>query len=217
MVEALHDELQSHHGGLKLHDDIERIIQRPTDVIHFWETKSTSSQVVKTGGKLRDTVSRVITKLGQEHKHLNVFCGIKGGADEVGRRGVSPAYIQALLSSKIVVVAQRDEWEDHYRLFEALIGGAMVMTDLMLSLPQGLENGTSLIEYTSAEDLSQKILYYLQHEEERLEIAKRGRFVAMSQHRSWHRIEEIVFGKPMTVCREDKNGPCPYVVHASEI
>jgi len=31
------------------------------------------------------------------------------------------AYLEGLLTPKIVVVAQQDSWEDHYRLFEAIV------------------------------------------------------------------------------------------------
>ena len=137
----------------------------------------------------------------------------------VGRRGVNADYIDGMLQTKILVVTQRDYWEDHYRLFEALISGAMVMTDRMLSLPAGLENGTSLIEFISEEDLRAKIHYYLQNTEKRLEIAREGRLVSMTKHRSWHRIEEIIFGEALSKCRQpsdEKKSPCPWVVHGNE-
>jgi spore maturation protein CgeB len=101
-------------------------------------------------------------------------------------------------------VTQRDKWEDHYRLFEALVTGPFVITDRVLSLPQGLQNGTSVIECTSAEDLRSKIIYFLAHPEERLAIARHDRFVAMTRHRSWHRIEEIIFGSSVTQCSEKR-------------
>ena len=114
-------------------------------------------------------------------------------------------------------MTQCDKWIDHYRLYEALVTGGMIITDRMLSLPRGLVNGTNIIECTSRDDLKSKILYYLSHPEERIEIARQGRFVAMSQHRSWHRMEEIVFGKIMSNCShgESDNSACPFVVHAS--
>jgi hypothetical protein len=49
------------------------------------------------------------------------------------------------MTSKIVVVAQRDRWEDHYRLMEALSRSTMVLLDDMISLLRGLENGTSIV------------------------------------------------------------------------
>lgn len=92
----------------------------------------------------------------------------------------------------------------------------MVMTDRMLSLPAGLQNGTSIVEFTSEEDLRSKILYYLAHDNERLSIAHEGRKVAMTRHRTWHRIEEVIFGDVMTRCSGRPDSKCPYIVHASE-
>jgi len=106
-----------------------------------------------------------------------------------------------MLRSKIIVLSQRDEWEDQYRLMEAMVSGAMVMTDAMLSLPTGYHDALNIVEYHSAVDLLDKITYYLdpQHESERLAIATQGRTLAMTRHRSWHRMEEIIFGRIMSL------------------
>ena len=101
---------------------------------------------------------------------------------------------------------------------EALVGGACVFSDSMLGVPAGLENGTSVVFFTSATDLKNKILYYMSHPEERINIAKAGRSVAMRRHRSWHRMEEIIFGHPSSVCEPDQPlTECnPWVVHFNE-
>lgn len=164
---------------------------------------------------LRHLVSETVEDMGKS-EGLNVFVGLAGDAVRTGRRGVKSEYIDALLSSKINIVAQRDSWEDHYRLFETLVTGGMVLTDRMLSLPKGLENGTNIVEYISQEDLRSKIRYYLSHPDERIEIARQGRLLAMSEHRSWHRLEEIIFNMPMTVCERKDGSPCPFIVHANE-
>jgi spore maturation protein CgeB len=104
------------------------------------------------------------------------------------------------------VVVQRDGWEDHYRLFEALASGPMVLADKMLGLPRGLENGTNLVLFDILLDMERLILHYLAWPEERIAISKRGLEMAMGQHRTWHRMEELVFGCPLT-----RTGP-PYLV-----
>jgi hypothetical protein len=189
-------------------------LERPVDVIHLWPVDWTG--VGNVSSILRTQVSRVVTDLAKTEK-LNAFVGLKGSAVRTGRRGVKHEYIEALLDTKIVVVTQRDDWEDHYRLFEAVISGALVLTDRMLGMPQGLVNGTSIVEFATEEDLKQKILYYLAHMDERREIARRGREVAMTRHRTWHRIEDVIFGRPMSECSPDKpDSHCPYIVHANE-
>jgi spore maturation protein CgeB len=108
---------------------------------------------------------------------------------------------------------------DFYRLLEGIIAGACVFTDVMLTLPRGLKNGTSVVEYSSIRNLQDLILYYLEHDDERIRIAKAGRDVAMRQHRSWHRMEEVLFGRPISVCEPDQEiEVCnPWVVHAKDM
>ncbi|CAJ1968801.1 unnamed protein product [Cylindrotheca closterium] len=100
-----------------------------------------------------------------------------------------------MLTTKIVVVTQRDEWEGHYRLYEALLSGAMVMSDQMLILSRLglLENGTSVIEFDSETSLISLAQYYLDHNSERQAIAARGRQIAMSRHRSSCNIWNMLF------------------------
>lgn len=211
-IETMQDALREQHN-MTLASPIE-MLDRKTDVSHFWPVDLKGVGGVHS--KLRQKVSRIIVEMG-DSSNLNVFVGLAGSAHKEGRRGVQSVYIEAMLETKIIVVTQRDNWEDHYRLFEALISGAMVMTDRMLLLPQGLDNGTSVIEFDSADDLRSKIMYFTSHQEERLAIARKGREVSMNQHRSWHRIEEVIFGKAISGCSRKKLASgCPWIVHASE-
>ena len=104
-----------------------------------------------------------------------------------------------MLGSKIVIVTQKDSWEDHYRMFEALACGPLVITDYMLALPNGLENGTHLLMFHSIAELHHLVQYYLSRDTERVEIAERGYQIAMNQHRSHHRLEHLIFGAPITI------------------
>ncbi len=215
-VQSLQDVLFDQYNQT-LASPIEQL-PRSIDVAHFWTAAPvyTSYKTLKRSrSNLRNRVSGIITELGDEYPHIQSFVGFAGSHGSQGRYGVASAYIEALLDAKIVVVTQTDRWEDHYRLYEALVTGSMVITDRMLSLPRGLVNGTSVIECTSRDDLRSQILYYLSHPEERLAIARQGRYVAMSQHRSWHRMEELIFGEIRTHCAHDNSTDCPFVVHAS--
>eukprot|EP00977_Amphora_coffeiformis_P001018 scaffold219_cov156-Amphora_coffeaeformis.AAC.16 len=211
-VEALHVALKKQ--GHNLAYPIEKL-PRATDVIHLWplnETKKVNTQYAK----LRIRVSEILTELGRKH-NLKTFIGLAGKPLKEGRRDVAGDYIKMLLDTKIVVIAQRDFWEDHYRLMEALVSGACVLTDFMHGLPEGLKNGTSVLMYTSPQDLEDLILYYLGHDEERIEIGKRGREIAMQRHRTWHRMEEIIFGEILSNCEsKETGGDCPYIVHGNE-
>ena len=193
-----------------LSDSIETTCDRSLDLVHFWRHSGDKN---KNYSRLRMKVSEVLyddycettidrTTGADTIKHPFCFIGITGPRGKTGRNEVSPDYIDTMLRSKIIVLSQRTSWEDHWRFFEAMVAGAMVMTDSMISLPEGYEDGVSVVEYGSAEELLAKLEYYLEHEAERLSIAREGRKLAMAGFRSWHMMERLVFGKVLTTTTE---------------
>jgi hypothetical protein len=207
--------LQSNNNNLSLADPKMEslLLNRPVDISHFWETSKDTIEINPVASKLRDYINLLIR---QRLNDTNHFVGLIGTADIVGRRVAQVGFIEAMLQSKIIVVSQRDKWEDQYRLYEALVSGALVMTDQIVAMPRGLENGTSIVEFGSADEFVRLVRYYLKHVEERIAIARRGREVAMTFHRSWHRMEEIVLGRVVTKCAKESNKNCPFVVQANE-
>mmetsp|Transcript_517 Transcript_517/g.1484 ORF Transcript_517/g.1484 Transcript_517/m.1484 type:complete len:808 (+) Transcript_517:120-2543(+) len=202
--------LNSNHK-IGLPHPIEKL-RRPTDVSHIWPLSNSTGLehgVQQKYGRFRNRVSQLIHEYGQE-LGWTTSIEVKGKGIKAGRHGVHVDYIEALLETKILVVTQRDAWEDHYRLMEALVSGACVFSDFMFGLPAGLQNGTSIVLFKTKDELKSLISYYLGHDAERLDIARRGREVAFSKHRSWQRMEEVVFGKILT---ESK---CPYIVHSKD-
>jgi len=166
---------------------------RPIDAASFWLPDQDLDSISDVKSELRASVSRTLLHLEQSDG-LTVTAGLAGEREGKGRNGVTHAYTQALLDHKIITVAQRDRWEGHYRLMEALSGGALVMTDPMHPLPYLLEDGDGLVVYNSLEDLQNKILYYINNPTERLRIAARGYHIAMHYHRSWHVMDRMILG-----------------------
>ena len=190
---------------------------RSVDVAHHWPPSTEVAQF----SNLRNRVSTwLIDKFGQTT--YQVHCDMIGQHDRVGRRHAQKGYVEAMVTTKILVVAQRDTYEDHYRLWEALASGAMVVTDPMLTLPSTLQNGTHLLIYHSLEEMVAFVKHYLEHPDERLGVARAGYSVAMGRHRSWHRMEEIILGRVITSCEqlglEDgmRTSSCPFAVHTNE-
>jgi Glycosyl transferases group 1 len=180
---------------------------RDLDVSHFY-ARQTNVGTKAYFDNLRNGINSILRfmdgmVLGNNRK-LTTFCGLAGKDKKLGRNVVSPEYINTMLRSKIIVVAQRDAWSDHYRLMEALSSGAMILADETLILPRGLRHGESLIMFHSYSDLREKLLYYLQHDEERLLVAKKGWDIAMGYHRSWHAMESLIFGHPITNAGDSK-------------
>jgi len=199
--------------GMKLTSPIESI-PRSKDFIYLWpaDNKGINTQFAY----FRHRVANIMVELKEKH-NLTAYVGLAGKALKTGRHSVSDQYIDIMLDAKVIVVAQRDQWEGHYRLMEALVTGACVLHDFMHGLPAGLQNGTSIVLYSTPEELENLLLYYLEHDEERIEIGRRGREVAMQRHRTWHRMEEVVFGEILTTCEsKPPGGNCPYIVHGDE-
>jgi hypothetical protein len=176
------------------------VIHRPIDVSHFYQRQANVA-IRAYYDNLRNGVNVVLKFLNNMPvlgRPIQTFAGLAGKDRKQGRNEASQAYADIMMQSKIIVVAQRDAWSDHYRLTEALSSGAMVLADETLVLPRGFRDGESLVIFTSFEDLREKLLYFLQHDEERLRIAKKGWEVVMGYHRSWHGIEAVIFGEPVT-------------------
>jgi hypothetical protein len=206
IVEAIatHIRQQSNHSLIDLPHRPRRI-----DVAHHWPPSTEVAQF----SNLRNRVSTwLIEKFGTDYQ---VVCEMAGQHDRVGRRHAQQGYIESMVDSKILVVAQRDTYEDHYRLYEALASGSLVMADPMYTLPPTLQNGTHLLVYASLPNLISLVQYYLQNDIERLTIAQAGFRMGLSRHRSWHRMEEIILGRPITTCKSDHT-QCPYTVHTNE-
>jgi hypothetical protein len=85
---------------------------RPRDVAHFWRADTIGDN--DQTGKLRSAVSRGLLEFAAEPDNSNWTVL----ADEIGKRkwsGRNQAqldYAQALTTTKIVVVCQRDRWEE---------------------------------------------------------------------------------------------------------
>lgn len=217
------DDTQDYHPTKSHNNLIELgILQRnrSIDVTHFWPSPPDRiplegggrSQGVDRGGRLhnnarlRDLVSIVLEDLNTtsvtvaNHSgstRIHAMTGLAGRAGDKGRDNVNTEYAQRLLSSKIVVVAQKDHWEAHHRLMEALISGACVFSDDMMSIPSDYKDGESIVFYNSIANLKNKVLFYLKHPVQRLKIAQRGLEVSMQRHRSWLLMEEVIFGRPL--------------------
>lgn len=60
------------------------------------------------------------------------------------------------------------------RVLDILACGGFCLTNYQKEIAESFEDGKELVMYTGMEDLLRKAEYYLQHEEERIQIAKAG-------------------------------------------
>lgn len=171
--------------------------QRPIDVLHPWNISFKEGK-----SKLRNAVTKLVRSWNGTLQHSNRFTITsieeQGERRHVGRNMVDPRYVRAMLAAKIVVVTQKDDWEDHYRLFESMSCGALVLHDSMIAPPNGLIDGENIVFFKSLEELEERVIYYLENDQQREMLAKRGWRMTFERHRSWHRMEELIFGRPLT-------------------
>jgi len=138
---------------------------------------------------------RVANFIKNNFSNLNIHVGVVGKIGEIGRNTIQKAYYNKMLHSKIVVTCNPNNWEGDYRLFEALASGALVFVDKMKTpIKNPFINGEHLIYYDilNLEELKEKILYYLEHNEERKKIALNGNEYAKKYHMARNRVDEIL-------------------------
>lgn len=78
------------------------------------------------------------------------------------------------------------------RIWDILGAGGFVLTNFQTEIPEYFEIGRDLETYASEEELIQKIGYYLEHEEERKEIARNGYLKAKEQYSLEMRIKQML-------------------------
>jgi len=167
-------------------------LSRPMDIRTFWNATVCESRANRCN--FRNYIAGEVASLPSKHPSMKVDTDVIGFIHNAGRKFVSPDYIQALLTTKIIVLAQRDKWEGHLRLMEGLLSGALVLHDPQVYWPYGIVDGVNIVVYHSMFDLEEKILYYLDpaNEQERIMIGQRGREIALSKNRFWDNVERLL-------------------------
>lgn len=78
------------------------------------------------------------------------------------------------------------------RIWDILGAGGFVLTNYQSEIPEYFEIGKEIEVYTSETELLEKISYYLEHEEERSEIAGRGYEKVKAEHTLQIRIAQML-------------------------
>lgn len=77
------------------------------------------------------------------------------------------------------------------RIWDVLASGGFVLTNFQAELLSFFENGRDIVWFDSIDDMLRKADYYLEHEEERLEIARLGHEKALREHSYEKRLAQI--------------------------
>jgi len=101
----------------------------------------------------------------------------------------------ALLFSRSKIVFNHSVRNDlNMRVFEALCCGSMLLTDEATGsgLSELFLDRQHLVIYRNRQELVELARYYLEHPEEREEIARKGREEALAKHTFDHRVEQVI-------------------------
>jgi spore maturation protein CgeB len=96
--------------------------------------------------------------------------------------------------AKIVLNRHGDVAGQHannLRLYEATGVGALLLTDAQADLGELFDVGTEVVTYDDADDLAEKVSYYLEHDRERDAIAAAGQRRTLADHTYARRMEEL--------------------------
>ncbi len=77
------------------------------------------------------------------------------------------------------------------RAWDVLGAGGFLLTNFQAEIPEYFENGRDLVYYEDLNDMERKAEYYLNHEEERLDIARRGHDKVKQFHSYRDRLEKM--------------------------
>ncbi|MBE5923095.1 MAG: glycosyltransferase [Lachnospiraceae bacterium] len=78
------------------------------------------------------------------------------------------------------------------RMFDTMGAGGFLLTNYQAEIPEYFEIGRDLEVYESQEDLLNKIAYYLEHDDERIQIAKNGQEKVKNEHSYKIKLEKML-------------------------
>lgn len=78
------------------------------------------------------------------------------------------------------------------RVWDILGAGGFVLTNYQVELPDYFENGRDIVYYEDMYDCEKKVQYYLQHEDERKQIASNGYNIVKQKHSYIQRVKCII-------------------------
>jgi len=81
---------------------------------------------------------------------------------------------------------------NNMRLFEATGVGTLLITDWKENLHEMFDLGKEVIAYRTPEECAELIQYYLEHEDEREQIARAGQQRTLREHTYYQRVQELV-------------------------
>lgn len=125
-----------------------------------------------------------------------------GGRGKGQKRLTNEEYADCFKQAKIVLCWSRHiskKWfQAKARIFEATLGGALLLCETCEPVDYWLQPNTEYVPFTTPEELAEKAKYYLEHEEERLQIAIRGNERALQEYTA-----DVMWSQMIAAMKED--------------
>jgi hypothetical protein len=99
-----------------------------------------------------------------------------------------------LHSSRIVLnrhIGAARHYANNMRLYEATGVGSLLLTDDKTNLAELFEPGREVVTYANADELVERARHYLEHEDQRREVAAAGQARTLAEHSYERRMEEL--------------------------
>jgi len=167
----------------------------------YKQRKYDVTNMLRNGPSITDKRRKIIVKYTKSfvQKH-----SLKDGTYFIGNLGSQGAnsgfdnrYFEVLANSKIIVTANPAGWEGDFRLWEALLSGALVFVDRMAILdwmPHSFQHKKHLIMYDpmNQTEFENLLEYYVENEAEAEAIGLRGYDHTLAHHMAEDRVSYIL-------------------------
>lgn len=157
------------------------------------------TNVLRTGSEHNTVRARVVgwtSDFVRQHRLTNqsVIGDVGSGSSS---SQFDESYLKHLADSKIIVTCNPWKWEGDFRLWEALLSGAMVMVDRMdipKWMPHPFIHKKHLVYYDTRNqtEFNELLEYYTEHEEEARKIGEAGRQFVLDHHMAKDRVSYIM-------------------------
>lgn len=182
----------------KINTPVKPLLQCTDPDIFYPKKNNKYNEDVLFVGKTRNVYREIIKDILKTNHDFTVYG--EGWDTYIDEKYIKGKFIQnnelkeAYSSCKILL---NDHWEDmkkedfpSNRLFDALACETFIISDQIPSTESIFEG--NIVTYENSEDLDKKITYYLEHEDERKNKAKKGRELVLKHHTFKNRVESIL-------------------------
>lgn len=163
------------------------------------ERRTLITSVLRTGGDHNTVRSRIVnwTKSFIERHGLQNKTNVGDVGNGYSASDFDSSYLAHLADSKIIVTCNPYSWEGDFRLWEALLSGALVMVDKMVIpqwMPHPFVHKKHLVFYDTRNqsEFNSLLEYYIEHEDEARQIGEAGYNFVLEHHMSKDRVSYIL-------------------------